>query len=321
MADRAGEVPVRVLFIGGLGRSGSTLLERVLCELPGVCSMGEVVHLWQRGLIDDELCGCGEAFHHCSFWRHVGEAAFGGWDHVPIEEFGALKESIDRTRFVPALARAELAADIRRRIIAYDDVYGRLYDAVRDVSGREVLVDSSKHISLAFCLRWSETIDLRVLHVVRDPRAVAYSWSKSVPRPEAGIESAEGTHMARWSPGKTALHWNAQNLGFGLLAHRGVPTMRVRYEDFVRSPAVTLREIAAFAGLGEAVSLPFDGESAVHLSRNHQVAGNPLRFKTGRIELRADDAWRSELGALRRHLVTGMTLPLLARYGYLAGGL
>ncbi|HEY2794503.1 MAG TPA: sulfotransferase, partial [Micromonosporaceae bacterium] len=36
----------RVVFLGGLGRSGTTLLERILGEVPGVCALGELVHLW-----------------------------------------------------------------------------------------------------------------------------------------------------------------------------------------------------------------------------------------------------------------------------------
>jgi hypothetical protein len=312
----AGKTGPRVLFIGGLGRSGSTLLERILCELPGVCGMGEIVHLWQRGLVDDELCGCGVPFSSCPFWRDVGDAAFGGWPAFDVAEFQALKESVDRTRFVPVLAGPALTAGLRRRVADYGGVYRRLYDAVRAVSGRDVLVDSSKHVSLACCLRWSEEIDLRILHVVRDARAVAYSWSKTVGRPEAVEGSAEGAYMARWSGRKTALHWNAQNLGFDVLARRGVPTLRVRYEDFMRSPAATLREIAGFAGLDEAVSMPFDGDMAVRLTSNHQVAGNPMRFRSGRVELRADEAWKAELGAGQRRVVTGLTLPLLTRYGY-----
>ena len=47
-------VPVpRLIYLGGLGRSGSTLVERLLAGLPGVCSVGEVVHMWQRGLVQD----------------------------------------------------------------------------------------------------------------------------------------------------------------------------------------------------------------------------------------------------------------------------
>lgn len=311
---------LRVLFVGGLGRSGSTLLERILCELPGVCSMGEVVHLWQRGLADDERCGCGEVFSRCPFWRQVGERAFGGWANVSAGDVLALKDSVDRTRFVPQLAGPALTAGLRQRVDRYGEMYRRLYAAASEVSGCGLLVDSSKHISLACSLRWCAEIDLRVLHVVRDARAVAHSWSKTVARPEATAESAEGAYMARWSAGKTALHWNAQNLGFGLLSQRGVRTLRVRYEDFVRSPAATLRRIAVFAGLGEPAELPFEAGLAIRLSPNHQVAGNPMRFRTGRVELRADEAWRTGLGAAHRRLVTGLTLPLLARYGYLTGG-
>src|SRR5215471_1503195 len=71
---------LRVVYLGGLGRSGSTLVERLLGELPGVCAVGEVVHLWERGVVEGERCGCGLAFADCGFWAKVGQAAFGGWD-------------------------------------------------------------------------------------------------------------------------------------------------------------------------------------------------------------------------------------------------
>src|SRR2546430_17108956 len=79
-----GEMVTRVLYIGGLGRSGTTLLERLLGELPGACALGEVVHLWDRDVRDDERCACGRPFSGCDFWRAVGERAFGGWDRVDV---------------------------------------------------------------------------------------------------------------------------------------------------------------------------------------------------------------------------------------------
>ena len=66
----------RVLYLGGLGRSGTTLVERLLGELPSVCALGEVVHLWQRDVLNDERCGCGAKFSACTFWKRVGEQAF-----------------------------------------------------------------------------------------------------------------------------------------------------------------------------------------------------------------------------------------------------
>ena len=51
-----------VTYIGGCQRSGSTMLDRFLGQVPGYVSAGEVVHLWTRGLQRNESCGCGEPF-------------------------------------------------------------------------------------------------------------------------------------------------------------------------------------------------------------------------------------------------------------------
>ena len=66
-----------VLYIAGWGRSGSTLLERLLAEVDGVTLLGEVVHLWERGVREDELCACGTAFSGCPFWSEVGRVPRG----------------------------------------------------------------------------------------------------------------------------------------------------------------------------------------------------------------------------------------------------
>jgi hypothetical protein len=312
----------RVLFVGGLGRSGTTLLERLLGELPGVVSLGEVVHLWERGLLRGERCGCGRPFRECPFWGKVGEIAVGGWDGFDVEGFLELKRSVDRTRFIPRLGGATMPRPFRERVTEYAGHYARLYRAACEVAGAVAAVDSSKHASLAFCLRWMVGhIDLRVLHVVRDSRAVAHSWTRQVRRPEAVApqDPAAGggeEYMARWAPARTSVHWNAQNLAFEWLGRRGTPTTVVRYEDFLRAPADSLGAIAGFAGL-DVGGLAFLSGDDVELSANHTAAGNPMRFQTGRVRLRRDDSWRTGLGPADRRLVTALTLPLLRRHGYL----
>lgn len=315
--------PVRVVFIGGSGRTGSTLVERLLGALPGVCNVGEVVYLWERGLLRGERCGCGVPLPQCPFWGEVGEVAFGGWDSFDMAEFLALKRSVDRNRFIPRLLTDGDSA-IRRRAMEYAAVYARLYRAVRQVSGCAVTVDASKHASLAFCLRTGPGIDLRVVHLVRDPRAVAYSWTRrGVRRPEAAeAVAASNKYMATFSPARSAMRWNILNLGFHLLAARGTPTRLMRYEDFIAAPVAGTRELAEFAGVEPELS--FMTDTGADLGLTHTAAGNPMRFAAGRIEFRRDEAWRSRLHPDARALVTTLTLPLLARYGYLhrpdAGG-
>lgn len=313
-SDQLENAMVRVVFLGGLGRSGTTLLERTLGELPGACTLGEVVHLWQRGIVDDDRCGCGIRFSQCPFWERVGSHAFGGWHTVDLPRLRALAAAADRTRHLPWLAARRLARARQPAVTAYIDHYRKVYEAAADLSGSRVVIDSSKHASLAYCLRWRDTIDLRVVHMVRDSRGVAHSWTKRVPRPETG-----GTaEMTRYTPAQTALLWNAHNVAFTMLERLGVPVLRVHYEKFLADPVATTRTVARFAGLDHAGSaLDFLDTTHADLGACHSVAGNPMRFLTGRVALRRDDDWRAALPQRDRRLVSALTAPLLGVYGYL----
>ena len=340
----AGLTSARVVFIGGSGRSGSTLIERLLGELPSVCNVGEVVHLWERGLQRGETCGCGRPLPACPFWTRVGEVAFGGWDQFDVAQFLEIKKSVDRNRHILRLAASRppdrragpaspgaagtmlpgssLASggsnSVPARAVWYADAYARLYAAIAQVSGCRVVVDSSKHASLAFCLHMSADIDLRVLHVVRDSRAVAYSWTKRIRRPEAADDSGE--YMATFSPARSALLWNTLNLGFALLSSRGVPVRQIRYEDFLADPPGSMAELAEFAcGPGDFTDViaGFLARDRASLGSSHTASGNPMRFATGSIAFRTDQAWRDALPTRDRAVVSALTLPLLVRYGYL----
>jgi hypothetical protein len=303
----------RLVFVGGMGRSGSTLIERLLGELPGFCSVGETVHLWRRGLVEDERCGCGRPFSECGFWTDVGKEAFGGWSRLDAGRVSRLKGGVDRTRFLPLLLNGAYEGPLASRCERYTELYHRLYSAVSLVSGARVVVDASKHASLAACLRRRYGARMRLLHVVRDPRAVAHAWAKRVARPDASPGSGE-PEMARYSAGRAAAQWMAQNACLDALARRGTPTLRVRYEDFVADPGGEFARISEFAGYtGDP---PDMAEGRVELSEGHAVSGNPMRFTTGRIGVRADHGWREAMPSWRRHLVAAATTPLRGRYGY-----
>ena len=306
---------VRVLFLGGLGRSGTTLLERLLGQLAGVSPLGEVVHLWQRDLIDDERCGCGDRFSACGFWQKVGIEAFGGWDAVDPQRVSELAAAVERTRHIPRMALGRKPDGLDE----YADHYSKVYAAAAAVTGATAVVDSSKHSALAYCLRHAPDIDLRVIHMVRDSRGVAYSWTKKVMRPEAETDE----QMTQYSPSRSALLWNAHNASFGMLGRLGVKVLRVRYEELLADPTTTLRGIARFADLPEP-TLSFlrqtDDGYVADLGPAHSAAGNPMRFTIGTVPLRRDEAWRRSLPTGQRRLVGALTAPLLSAYGYRLGG-
>ena len=311
MSGRSSTPQSSVLLLGGAGRSGSTLLERMLGESPSVASVGETVHLWERGLRDDELCGCGLAFHTCPFWAEVGDAAFGGWSTLDPDAEVRLRRAVVRTRFTPWLIGPAPTPAWRLRRDRFARRLTSLYAAAAAVDGSAVLVDSSKHPAYAMLLRRAR-VDLRCVLVVRDPRAVAYSWQRSVRRPEIVDRDVE---MPRYSPAYTAVTWELYSLLYRLLGWLGVPLMVVRYEDLMSRPEQTLREVLGFAGITDPEVLPVH-EDEVVLTPGHTVAGNPMRFQTGPVPLASDDTWRREMPRRDALLVGALTWFGRRRYGY-----
>jgi Sulfotransferase family len=308
-----GSAPVRVLFIGGCGRSGSTLLDRMLGELPGFVSTGEVRFIWERGLVENRLCGCGEHFRDCPFWRSVGEEAFGGWDAVDADDLVALDRAINRHRYLPLLAAPRLSRGFETRLARYVEILGRLYAAINQASGGACIVDSTKDPPFAFLLRQVPTIDLRIVHLVRDSRGVAFSWTKQVRRPEDVAR-----FMNTYHPVEMGLRWVVYNACFHLLGRLGVPRLMTRYEEVVASPRREIERMAAL--VGEEVGnggFDFLNGRQVELGVHHTISGNPMRFQRGAIELALDEEWRSRLSPLHRRMVSLFTFPLLVRYGYL----
>ena len=236
------EEKIPVVFIGSVPRSGSTIISDLLNENTHMVNIGELVHIWQRGVIDNNLCGCGQPFHDCEFWSEVGDIAFGGWNQISGERMHTLQQRADRTRHIPTLLAPETAPFVGTSANQYGSVIARILRAVIEVSGTPIIVDTSKHISTALLLRQIPSVDLRIVHIVRDPRGVANSWSKVVARPEV----QGGAEMDTLHPGRIGLRWLWFNWSFSNMGRLGVPTTTIRYEDFVKEPVETLDQILNF---------------------------------------------------------------------------
>jgi len=302
----------RVLYLAGWGRSGSTLAESLLDQVPGFVGVGEIKFLWERGLRENRRCSCGTPLRSCEFWVTVLQEAFGGVpDDATAEELDAASRRF-RTRHLPGLLLRPTSPPEADRMLWYYEALERLYRAVTTVSGAQVVVDSSKFPSYLTALLQAPGLDVRVAHIVRDPRAVAYSWQRHKHDPDA----PNGAQMPRMHPGFTALYWSAWNLATERITRRsGVPYLRFRYEDLVAEPAATLRTITELGGVPDAA--PALGERGELLAqRTHQVSGNPMRMRSGSVPLQLDDEWTTEMSPHHRYLTGAVTVPLRHRYGY-----
>jgi hypothetical protein len=301
-----------VLYVGGYGRSGSTLVGRVLGEPVGTVCVGETRYLWTRGLQDNVECGCGQPFRACPFWGAVGEEAFGGWDRLDVEHLAALDREAVLLRTLPLHWAPLLQPRFARTTDEYVSYLDKLYAGIGRVSSARVIVDISKEPNFALLLTRLREIDVRVIHLVRDSRAVAYSWTRSKKTPGA---VGEEQLMPRFTASETATKWMVWNAAFHALAVRS-PYMRLGYEHFVADPRRALEEIDAFAELPPSPANPELEEGRVELGGHHMFSGNPMRTSTGLIEIKPDNEWQIRQPFAQFAQVSTITWPLLRFYGY-----
>lgn len=303
-----------LVYVGGSARSGSTLLERMLDSIPGYCSVGEMAFIWQRNVLRNDRCGCGTRFHDCAFWNAVGETAFGGWSQVDAADAARLHASIDRHRNLDRLAGLRRRGPLESAISTYQDLIDSLYRAVRQVSGAPVIIDASKQVGYALLLRGLPSVELRLLHLVRRSHGVAYSWSRPIRKPDVG---SGDSFMSVHSPWWTVSLWVTDNLLYDAVARRMPRAALVRYEDVVADPRAQITQIVRELELPATdLTLSHLGDSAADLPASHALSGNPMRFRPGRVVLRADDEWRTSMSRPRQAMISAATWPLLWHYGY-----
>lgn len=311
---------IDVLCIGGTGQNGATLLSRALGQLPGFVAVGELGYIWDRGLLENMACGCGSPFHGCAFWTQVGAEAFGGWDTFDARAALDLRNQVtllgrpmSHPSSLPLIAARRAWPAYQKKVERYAWLLERLYRGIQAASGASVIVDSMKQPYHVYVVRRALGINLRVAHLVRDSRGVAYSQMKWVERQS----ELAGPYRVRRPPAKTGARYMWINLAYHLLDRMGVPTIRVRYETFVRSARDEIARIGEFAGarLDEG-DLGFIHGSELDLPADHLVAGNRTRQLSGQVTLRVDEEWRTRMSDGQRRTVSLLTSPLLIRYGY-----
>lgn len=295
-----------VLLITGYSRSGSTLLARLLGKVDGFVSPGELRYLWQRGIVENRRCDCGAPCLRCEFWREVLIMAFGSAPPAALGEVVDLQRRVDRVHRIPGLMR--LDGRLPGDVAMYLRYWERLYQAIGEVSGERFIVDSSKDPSFGHILALSDELDLSVIHLVRDSRAVAYSWTREKHDP------GTGKAMARQHPLQSALEWDIAEWAARRLTRRVTPSVTLRYEDFATDPGISLKKVLDLVGV--TAEPPLDGNRA-HLDSGHAVSGNPMRFENGVVSIRNDDQWQAELPRMSRALVTAATWAGLSAHGYL----
>ena len=302
----------RVLFIGGSAKSGSTLLGALLGQQPVLFNAGEMNLFWAKWLDPGERCGCGERLTECAFWAAVV---------ADVEDVGIaptrmaeLSARLDHTRQLPRVLSRSLrrnTAGAWAELVAGTD---RLYASAFRRSRAAFIVDGSKLPTHLMLLRDLPDVDVRVLHLIRDGRAVAFSWERKRRLARAGEPQGSGMRRHRFAAADFAI-WHLQNFSIDRLARRFNHATRIRYEALATAPATALRDAL------ERLEVDLAGEATASeglgVASGHAVGGNDrVRFAGAGTTVAVDEAWKTELRGLRLRLWTVLAAPGLRHFGY-----
>ena len=146
----------------------------------------------------------------------------------------------------------------------------QFYKAIAEVSGKSVLIDSSKSLSWAYFLQQLNFCDLRIIHLERPLPYVANSWKK---KKRLGEYVDRAVYMPQKSNWEIAKAWG-KTIKYGKILKKHAQYYFLRYEVLVDRITETCKALELFLKEHITSTVPFKFDN------NHGIGGNPIRFET-----------------------------------------
>jgi hypothetical protein len=224
---------------------------------------------------------------------------------TPLRAFDKQRNGLRRTGLGCYWHREDLVAELRR-------LWCRTFEPVlRARPDAQMLVEKTPEHAVWLDVVRDVLPEARVLHIVRDSRAVVSSLLEASRRPWG----------MKWAPKSRLAAVNIWRTHVLAALESPLPVHHVRYEDLVDDAPAVLEGIYAFLGLPHGAEAPaLQAASGLSLDdfvtpgEIGKLPEEPDGF--GRSASEARDAWRRELGWWDRRRVWWRTRDLLERLGY-----
>jgi len=241
---------MRVVAISGAGRSGSTFFSLLLSQHPDVFNLGQLRHLW-RSFENAETCSCGETLRNCALYGDIVPVVHSRPGCVSPERMYAMgkafiEDADKQSDWSDEDVRRQLSARHQDYLTAMQDVI----HAIADRSGCRVMVDTSKTPATALAFDLLADVELFLLNLVRDPRAVAVSWQR-----RKGSARNTLSRVLDWKKRQRQLERWRPALGERFFT--------LRYEDLAAAPAATIQAAADRYGIPLPANLFVEPDHAV----------------------------------------------------------
>ncbi len=297
-----------IIYIAGYGRSGSTLLERILGSNDYLFGLGEVKFIFDSLINGNSFCSCGKKVQNCDYWGKVIKET-GLEDNDVIKGFEKMRKE---SEYFHTLIFKLFNSDQKRYIKLIDDLYNNIIKYASPET--KYIIDSSKTARDSFFRPFilSKEFNVKIIHLIRDGRGCMWSNIKGSNRKmEKGLDP-----NLKFPSLRTSISWTLANLSPHLyyMTHKRDNYIRVKYENLVEYPKKTLEDIGDYLSvdLTEQINM-LENQKVIPLG--HQLAGNRLRKKR-KIILKNDNEWKEKLNLYNRVIFGLFSWPLALKYNY-----
>ena len=293
---------LKVIYLMGSGRSGSTLMNIIFGNHPDIVAPGELNNI-NRLPQSKFTCSCGERVEACEFWKDVMKVWENSSNPGAVETYMNAMPVIERSKSPLAWLKLGFNFYNKEYVEQYLQETYNLLKAIQSQSKKSVIVDISKNPLRAYAMMQHPNIDMKIIHLVRDVRGVSWSLNKFV--------KVEVKQQKVW---RTALFWVVVNKLSNFVRNKAKNSALIRYEDFVKYPEKTTREICDICEIDPQPIIDIvNGDVA--LKDAHIMAGNKLR-KEKSITLKMDTAWHKGMGKKKLRIVKLIAGRTMKGYGY-----
>ena len=243
---------MKIIFIAGLARSGSTLLDFVIGSKKKVLSLGEIYYTYKKfnesltskKFLKKNICSCGLDGNKCPIWSVI----FNEW-------------------FI-------------QKPKSYKDAYLIVLDIVQKIYGsKTIIIDSSKYVTAMNVFKEiNSKVDVVFLHIVKDVRGALISWiNRRIQKNEIINLFIYFKLFRRWSIGNKKIE--------NYLLKMNLKYLTISYDKFCLDTKNSLKIVDDF------IETDNKGFFQKNLKDSHIFYGNLFRLDLQDFEIKYDNIW------------------------------
>lgn len=296
---------IKLIYMVGMWRSGGTVLGRILDSSDQIIFVGNLKDFWRKGLKRNNKCSCGERFENCSFWKEVTKEYKNSFPSENYEELNKEFQRIEKWSNFFKLKKIIINKkdnSFKSLLFKYLKHNQKLYEIISNLSGKKIIVDSSRNTGRLLALSLINNMELFPINIIRDPRGVLNSLIN---------KDISNYKEIRHSSILNLLQWNIKNY-FSVDIMKKLNTssgMYVLYKNFSSCPSELIEKLKIILNCELNYELD-NGKFSIIVETGHLFSGNRKRHTSGKITINEDIEWKEELSLPHKTLASLISLPL-----------